>query len=212
MQETFPQPTNPLEAEKALIEKVERLDCYDSEKVDLLLVYKGLKRASEVTLLKYFEEKTPEEQREKARKEFISICDDMQLVWEQFQNTIEGYEDTINFFVAKTRADLTAISSADYKDNENSLDTGLILGYPRTAVEAYVRGQENLIPIAEIGQFIPEELSKKDFMAFVTFRLSKEHWREELETAKSFADCIQKIDPALYDRRVVRYWEEMSKL
>jgi len=193
------------EKEAQIIEKLEALDCYDGDKISILLTYKKLALANHVMLGKYFEEGLTDEQRQKCIVDFEEVCKDMGLYFEQFKNTIEGYEETLNYFISSTVEGLEGIKKANYKDNKESLLTGTLLGYPASAVKAYVEGEEKLLPVEAEKTTIPEQIINSGYMVFLQFRLSKEHWEDELETVKKWSDEVKRFDPALYEREVARY-------
>ena len=210
--ETVPQPGNDLEKERALIEKVESWDCFDEEKMNLLLVYKDLKRVAALTLDEFSDGEISDERVKKSMDQFISICNDMKILYKQREIlTLREDPGRLQFFVSKTQGDLDTISQSEFKSSHhnNALETGILLGYPKTAVEAYVKGSEYTIQAYEKSNYIPAEILEKDFMAFDLFVFSKEHWQDELKTVEATANCIQKTDPALYERWIALQSEQI---
>jgi len=47
---------------------------------------------------------------------------------------------------------------------------------------------------------LPEEISSAEYMAFDTFVLSPDHWQEEIETVKKWAETVRKLSPVIYAR------------
>jgi hypothetical protein len=81
-------------------------------------------------------------------------------------------------------------------------------GFPDSAIRAYRRwlygdrkGNDLIIDQREL----PEEIQEQNFIAFAQYRLSRENWQEELKTAKRWAEEIERIDPALYERMAADY-------
>lgn len=74
---------------------------------------------------------------------------------------------------------------------------GNTYGYPKTAVDAFVNGEEKM----EIKD-IPEETRNSEIGQFLQrlplFRQSKAHWREELEIYTTWVNKIKEISPRLY--------------
>jgi hypothetical protein len=70
---------------------------------------------------------------------------------------------------------------------------GLSLGFPETAVDAWV--SKDLIDQKEL----PEEMRNSLEYAFVDFRLSRNHWQEEFELVKERAHKIQELAPKIFE-------------
>jgi len=69
-------------------------------------------------------------------------------------------------------------------------EIGRLLGYPETAVVAFCAGEDELLP--------PEEFAKALDSAGlqspeVSFRLSRRHWKEELEQSKQWYAALQEV-------------------
>ena len=79
------------------------------------------------------------------------------------------------------------------KDNDKKdLIIGNELGYPLTAIEGYRN--------RKIKKFdsLPEEVRNSEYVKFLNFRLSEDHWEEELKIVKDRADALKEISPELY--------------
>ncbi len=111
--------------------------------------------------------------------------------------------------VSINREDLELLATLWPDDHINDprvyLELGRIYGYPKTAIDAFDKIHnsssghlelENELTLSsqEKRQKIPKQL-----LAFAKFVFSREHWGEELETVKKWAEEIKLIDPELYN-------------
>lgn len=74
----------------------------------------------------------------------------------------------------------------EYREAKGGKAVGALLGYPKTAVEAYAKN--NCLPIDE------QEMREREAgigWDFVPFRFSRKYWREEAETAKRWYDILK---------------------
>ncbi len=86
--------------------------------------------------------------------------------------------------------------------NNDGYDFGLLNGYPRTAVKAYMDDDarvhgKRLLSWEEIRKL---KLQERGWFGFLTFRLSRKHWRKEKERAKRWMRVIRTLHPALYSK------------
>lgn len=222
------------EMETELVERLERLPMGDSSKFDILLVWRGDKLATDarVILAPWNKgEKRPDitgEEKEKILDEAKSTFQAMGLSF------VEGAEEDHDpetgwlsggiekeFYISPDRDNAEKLQKNWQENDEvkNSREIGKFYGFPPTAIEAYGqffeqgfrKGFKNREMTIEQEE-LPTEIQDQDFMAFAQFRLSKENWSEELETAKRWAEEIQNVDPALYERIVGQYHAEREKL
>lgn len=86
-------------------------------------------------------------------------------------------------------------------------ELGILFGYPATAAEAYAYDRSQGIERGDPrSHLLPQEKHpKEDFMAFLSFGLSKDHWQEEIEVVKKWAAATKKLNPGLYQECVVEY-------
>jgi len=96
----------------------------------------------------------------------------------------------ITFNVARDKAALDRLDAADREDNKKEI--GLALGYPATAVEAFLEQD------VKDTDDLPFNLKSSEAMDFLFFRLSKEHWTEEFETVKRWQEMIRDNFPNFY--------------
>ncbi len=87
-------------------------------------------------------------------------------------------------------------------------DWSILLGYPSTAVKAFISGHPDYGGTQSLMH--PRmEWPKKDFMAICPFLLSREHMEEELELVKLWAKDVQEQYPNLYQFLVREYRKMM---
>lgn len=148
--------------------------------------------------------------------------DEIYSAEEEDKNTLVGDAEYQTIFVACREEDVNKLAVEYYKnERENCGAIGRLFGFPETAVKAYERvaslawnekGERVPVDWGEISKGVlvgsedlPPDAKKQDFVAFAEFALSAEHWREELDKARDWADEIRKVDPDLYARKVREY-------
>ncbi len=71
---------------------------------------------------------------------------------------------------------------------------GELYGFPPTSVAGYLANQKSDFT----SRRPPAEFENEDFMFLAQFCLSKDHWREELETPKKWAEALAQYVPDLW--------------
>lgn len=116
-----------------------------------------------------------------------------EMRWSSVGNSEEDIIfENITIHVGKDEESLKKILSA-----KTSQEYGEAYGYPQTAVELFNRGPDddgNTLMRWEL----PEEEMKSDYYPFIMFRMSKANWREEVETAKKWAQAVKRNSPKLF--------------
>ena len=219
--------------ERERVREIERLPLLNEDKVNLLLVWRGLKPATNINyVFKEWAPGSPEPILSPKRKK-IRIEELLQLLGKiglsavaekefrlepEFitengkQGVLNGMESQMIFVSPslETSEELAKNLPEDRSRIEDK-NLGQLFGFPQTAIEAYVKyaksGFQDEKGIILDNNKLPEEIRNKDYVAFATFWLSKEHWQEELETAKKWAAEIQKLSPTLY-AEIVKNWKE----
>lgn len=107
-----------------------------------------------------------------------------------------------NFFVGRTTSEVAALIRAYHSPHSPEHDRafGHAVGYPESAVEAFIRftgGEEGAVLSREE---LPEDVRRSDTAKFLSFRLSRAHWREEFNYLDQKRRIIQKNAPDLYQR------------
>ncbi len=84
-------------------------------------------------------------------------------------------------------------------NENNDREFGLLVGYPITAVDAFLGNQPRIE-----HEDLPKEIQSSEYFHFLEFVLSKDHWQEEIETVKRQAEIVQKVAPAFYQNIISR--------
>ena len=184
---------------KESIREITSLDFMgNQDKVDIILTYKQFKPAGKIELFfkpgyKSYSEQDFETNIEKVEK----IFKDLSLPYELEISKEKDFHIAV-FYIGKDSECRDRIKRAfSEKDNDRKdLIVGKELGYPSTAIEGYRN--------RKIKKFnsLPEEVRNSEYIKFLNFQLSEDHWEEEFETVKERADELQKISPDLYQKIV----------
>ena len=193
------------EKQRRAIERLERMDDLGpSEKAAILCVMASMRPALFMT-----QEHAPKHDRDGTFHEEIDriskvarslglavevVRDPTPVTWEEERHEIEYFYTDIN--IAKDEEALRALMAAHalHGQDEVAWDRamGSALGYPATAIQAYE--QKNFLRPDDI----PEEIRDRPLMKFVPFSLSPDHWREELETVRPWAEAVKRLSPRIY--------------
>jgi hypothetical protein len=218
------------EQEKAFVEKIEQLPIDDKNKIDLILVWRKIKPATEVdlTLKSWYRDRKTIDLSPKEQKSLFenikNLLGNLNLFFIEgnlFHNEIFGVEkeekdlllgdtEKKRFYVASTKENAQKLYEAwNEKDEEKScVELGRLFGFPESAIEAYKRYIKTYWKEGGIildRNKLPEEIKNQDSMAFAEFQLSQDNWQNELVVSKKWAEEIKKVDPALYDRTIEKY-------
>lgn len=195
---TGKQDKSPEQSPNPLTSLEEARGLHPLHKSAILGVHLGLKPGALVTL-------RPEEGGMKAFERFEKTLASLKVAYERVPLP-KGTEPGIALYaVSKNPADAAELGHllAERGPELDHARIGTLLGYPETATEAFVRG-ENLS--------VPERtalLSVED-AAFIHFMPSKAHWAKEVEANRPFIESIQRVAPSLY-RMAVASEEERRR-
>jgi len=111
-----------------------------------------------------------------------------------YQVKTTGNKKALTCSVGKDRKHLQALLKADAKKNpkEKTRARGLALGYPKTAIAAFINKE-----VIEVKN-LPKQIRESKEIKFLNFRLSKKHWQKEFKVVQKRADTIKKLSPKLY--------------
>lgn len=183
--------------ELALVKRIEALDVYDSERLNLVMAWQGLVPTANFIISATNPPRTEKEQNELCLK-VEKLFTDLGLKFKE-KTDYPGREGGRRFYqVAKSEEILNEFIGIDFSDRKNSERIGLMFGVPQTAAAAYAKGTKFLIR----DEDMPAKIRAEEYMTFSKFWFSREHWQEELETVKKWAREIKRINPALYERLV----------
>jgi len=87
-------------------------------------------------------------------------------------------------------------------------DKGRAYGFPESAIKAFLKSDVNNSGL--IGRKdLPEEIRKQEWSLFASFMMSEDKWREELETVKEWAETVNRISPKIY-REYIEYMKKVK--
>ena len=202
-----------IEKERKEIEMIEKSPLEYQDKMELALLYLGEKPAiwidTPISHRVFYKSERKREEVEILNKLSVEkenleqVLKDLNLVYELQKNEVENeetYSIEYSFLVAKNSENFSRLKNAIKA--EDSKEIGLILGYPKTAVEAFDSGKEldyKKLPEKEIKKLTEEETSK-----FLDFHLSENNWQEELNLTRRHQALIKEKFPNLY-KEVIKY-------
>lgn len=163
------------------------------DKMNMLLVAEGLKPASLVEM--YFEaghNEYTEADYERDIELTQQVLGRLGLITKVEMNTDPVSRQAI-VMMAKDTGQLMELEKARNGSRDEGAALGTALGFPKTAVDAFVQGKDKMLTE------IPTEIKDDPARKFVGFVMSKDHWREEIEIGKRNAGLVKKIAPKLYD-------------
>lgn len=170
---------------KEKITKIEQLKFGNRQKAGLILVLLGEKPAVEVALYGWND----------PPGKFAEVIKEIGLNFEELK--FEGRSLTppklvTRFAIAQDKE--TVLKLRSLSPARDHREYGLLMGYPESAVMAFVEHKEN-----------PEKITKGSMAMtimkerpVVNFALSKDNWQEEVKTAQRWNAAIKKHAPELY--------------
>ena len=176
------------------------------EKVELLLVLGGFKKANE----QYFESEEwydgqPQKMNDEEKiKSYEKLLEEIGLIFEKKRDITKGnrayiednYEfvrniERVKYIFAKKKEDIEKYKRADQEESDELF--GEVYGFPRTAIKAFNQ------PNSKIKYYeLPEDIRNDEAYAFYTFEMSRENFREEFETMKKWAEFVKQNSPKIY--------------
>ncbi len=182
---------------EAFITRLEQMQAFlDEDKVSLLLTYIGMKPAMFTEHIRSLEggefEKVEWEKERAEISQFLKQAG-LPFIQEVTEVDEDGYQYAI-FIIGKDKEGLKKLEEARRIQTMDRRDIamGRVLGYPESAIQAFVKGK-SLIRV-------PEEIQQDEGYKFLGFRLSKENWQQELEVGRKNAQAIKRLAPHFYQR------------
>lgn len=174
------------------------------EKAEILLVAQGIKPAC-IFSLEYLvgaEDYTgyAQEAFEWAHASTAFMLEDFGLPYHEEQ-THDEHSRYVGFLIGtdlEHLKKLTDVASVD-ADSKDKAAIGKALGYPQTAIEAFVKGDS--IGISDL----PGAVRNSDAVKFLSFGLSRDHWKGELAQVSKQAQVVKKVSPAIYQQVISTY-------
>ncbi len=216
----FFSPLEEKEGKREIIEEIENIPLPPDQKMELFLAFIGEKPVSSLGILYESDKARPGEREEFIRKKNqIEQCLKKTGLYFEIEERREveatGVERLkLDFLVAREKKAIDELKEAQEK--QDYVTMGRLFGYPETAVQAFKKGMETermedfvIVNEKEWFETLPEEekkpLSQEGVLDFLIFRLSKEHWREELEVLRKWQRQIQTQAPKLYREIMGRF-------
>ena len=194
------------EKEKREIEMIEKSPLFYQDKMDLALTYLDEKPVSWIDVSERYEQ--TEEKEDEILDELESKKDQVQQMLDKIGFVYEmkkfktkertTYNSGYDFIVSKSSENLFRFKKALEKGDEKEI--GLCLGYPKTAVEGFIN--KNTLDYKDLPKKESKKLIKEKTSKFLEFRLSKDHWRDELKTVRKRQRLIKEKFPNLYKKVV----------
>lgn len=201
------------------IEQLERFDdLWVVKKVELLLVMGGFKKATEIEFesKEWYDGKDAKKISSKTLEDFEDLLKNMGLEFEKkaevAKSNVAHEEDNYEFvrnveraiyYVARDRKEIGRLIEATEKGDDRAM--GEIYGFPGTCIDAYAKKGE-FIKVSEL----PEEVRGMAETAFANFRLSRDHWKDEMETLKKWSEYVRQMSPKIHTENV-RTMQEVFK-
>lgn len=227
------------------IEEVEKSGVDNTSKVSLLLVKAGLKPSSSASIIIRNNENVflTDEELEKVQSmikqsglysEFRKKETDDYYLELANNKTQKRALEQMEVLIGKSQKDLDRLKNISERlpspervekgeysreeRNQNHRELGLAYGYPPTAVEAFVKYMEGDEEAYIRNDELPEEIRENDAAVFsrLFFKLSREHWQEEIKQGKIWADAIKLLSPKIYEKAMeeseeLREFDEKEK-
>ena len=227
-------PTN-FTKEKVNVKRIENLEYLTpQDRMILILTYLGEKPVSKIEIS--FTERHPYsdlaeiiDQKERLEQLLRTLGLKFKIVEKRTVDE-NGFEEIIfEFLISRDEKKIEELEKAINEGDEVRM--GELYGYPKTAVEAYVKsmqilreGEKDVLDISLESIFderewfnnlSPEEknsLIKEGVLNFKVFTFSKKHWREELNVVRRWQSIIRERAPRLYQEIIEgKIWYLMTE-
>lgn len=196
------------EKEKNNIRAIENSSLNLQSKQDLLLVYlKERPSSSHPSENKYYKKEFCEKEDDllkkidEEKKDIRVMLESLEIpfYFEEFEEeNKKPIEKKYRFLVGRSEEDLENLKEALRKCSAKEIGTAL--GYPKTSVDAFVEGEilDKYDDLRFLAQKEKEDLKKEQVFKFVSFGLSKQNWRSELDLVRRYQMIIKEKAPKLY--------------
>ena len=175
------------------------------DKASLLLVYGGLKPSAQVVM-----QGRPFGSTDDTIHIETSLIDTLSSILSELKlshvNTVEIMEartndsssmaqEVMRVYVAPSKRVALQLKAAFDNIQESHSNAGNLLGYPETAVKAFLT--QDMLDW-ENHPTLTKDVSERN-MRLLGHRLSKENWAEEVKYLESWGNFLKKISPSIYD-------------
>jgi hypothetical protein len=184
---------------KEQLNKLEQLTILpDSELLQVVLVHLDLKPAAVITVPVWEPLADLDQSFRSELQQLTAIFRQMGIFYEKKTHQVlteeAGDLPEEIFYISKSPQHTVKLRDAFGRGNEQL--RAELLGYPQTAIEAFMKGESASIDNLEINDQ-PEE-------PFLYFRPSQNHWQEELATLRPKIATVKTLMPRLYERLMHR--------
>ena len=162
----------------------------DDDKVDLLLTVIGEKPACFLEFGRPTRDDKTTQEVEDVKDSIQIFCEQNALVCDEIRHESDNWTDVV-LCIGKDKEIVLDLEHSDIQER------GRVLGFPDSAVSVFKK-DELLMSEEEL----PREVKESDYIKFLNFRLSRDHWQEELESVRHRAEMVRTHFPGLYDRIV----------
>ena len=173
---------------KKKISKIEQLNFGNQQKAGLILVLLGEKPAVEVALYDWND----------PPGKFAEVIKEIGLNFEELNFEDRAFTSpklVTRFAIARDKETVLSLRSLDPARDHR--EYGLLMGYPESAVEAFVKSKEIKQTRQKDGG--PTWKLIKD-RSVVNFALSKDNWQDEIKTSERWNEVLRKYAPELYKK------------
>jgi hypothetical protein len=179
------------ESKKEVIEKLKELDLLLTDYRDVVLTMIGQKPLTMFGIKVGFEENL----KEIAKKANLSF-------------ELKKDKDAPFYIVSIAKNEEIIRKAIEAQENGDDETLGKLFGFPETAAKAFAEAEKNPEKEKELlfedqRDFLKslseedrKQIAKERLLGFFEFRLSKAHWREELETVRRWKKALEE-DPEL---------------
>ena len=176
--------------------------------MELLLTFLGEKSSFLLGLENWLPENLPLKQRKVADDELLKniekIFKDLKFFY-KIRKKESG--EVSHILVSKIEENLIKLNEAIKEEDSEKI--GRALGYPESAIKAYINRFKEKEDIKTIKSLIEEtidsisgkegeQLVKEDSYRFLSFAPSPEGWEEEIKLAQKYQEIVKKESPAIY--------------
>jgi hypothetical protein len=172
-----------------------------NDKASILLVHGKLKPTALIVMEgpAFDDEKHPTHVAEESLATLEAVFRELGLHYVQTTEIMTtmrgGYAEVLRFFIAHDQATAERLKTLFDDVMNNDREIGLLLGYPQTAVDAFLT--PNMLEMANTPEST-EDVSMLN-MRLLGHRLSKDNWREEVKYLEESGNYLKSVSPLIYD-------------
>lgn len=199
------------------------------EKVELLLILGSAKAAADIELLgdtwrvgeepMHVDEEKLKEIKQTLQKlgmafEVKAPVTDKSVYVEDDSIPIDGIKPEDEIHETRERVVIDISSNAEIMleikkalAEGNHQKIGELYGFPKTAVEEFLKGELEDKKQRFGRSDLPENLRNEEWTLFATYKFSRDNWKQELNTAKKWATIVKKMSSSIYSEYIEKMRE-----